>query len=156
MPIADADHIQEQTSLSDEAVLAAKRRLRRAERWVRQRVGDDTYTTAVNATDQDSATKPYSDDTLLREDVKDAEALYAASRALHNHQLGSGGEAGFLRVVQVDGEQSERKMSQQELDAYAENLEEEARAAIARHLSAASDPLTTTMQRATDWPSFDT
>ena len=156
MPIADGPHIQKQTDLGNEAVLAAKRRLRRAERWVRQRVGDSAYTTAVNASDQDGATKPYSDDTLLREDVKDAEALYAASQALKNHNLGSGGEAGFVKVVQVDGEQSERKMSQRELDAYASDLKAEAREAIARHMSASSNPLSTTMQRTTNWPSYST
>jgi len=155
MPIADADHIQEQTSFSNEAVLSAKRRLRRAERWVRQRIGDDTYRAAVNATDQDAATKPYSGDTLLREDVKDAEALYAMSRALHNHHLGSGGEAGFLRVVQVDGEQSERKMGQRELKAYAEQMKSEAEEAIARHQTGFLDPLATIMDRHTDWPSHD-
>lgn len=156
MPIADGEHIKEQTDLTDEAALTAKRRLRRAERWVRQRIGKDTYATALGATDQDGASTPYSEETLLREDVKDAEALYAASRALHSQNLGSGGDEGFVKVIQVDGNQSEQKMSQRELDAYAEHYEHEAEEAIARYMTASSNPLSTTMRRATSWHTYDT
>jgi hypothetical protein len=154
MPIADAEHIQSQTRLGDEAVLAAKRRLRRAERWVRQRIGDGTYADAEAAADvsdlPDSPTDDEREAAYLREDVADAEALYAASRALHSHNLAGGQGASFLRVIQVDGEQSEQVMSASELTAYAEHFEAEAEEAIARHGSAPSDPLTTTMDRHQD------
>ena len=152
MPIADAAHIQEQTDLGDKAALLAKRRLRRAERWVRQQIGDDTYSVAIGATDLSAVADgdTPSEETLLREDVKDAEALYAAAKALHGHQLGSGGDEGFVRAIQIDGSQSEQKMSQAELNAYADAFEEEARAAIARHMQTGSAPLWATMDRFTD------
>jgi len=149
MPIADGAHIQEQTDLGDNATLLAKRRLRRAERWVRQQIGHDAYETGRAADDVESVTDP-GEDAYLREDIKDAEALYAAATALSNHQLGSGGDKGFVRVIQVDGNQSEQKMSQQELRAYAMALEDEAREAIARHRQADSGPLSTIMDRFTD------
>jgi hypothetical protein len=149
MPIADGAHIQEQTDLGDKATLLAKRRLRRAERWVRQQIGDDAYEAGRAADDVESVTDPDEDD-YLREDIKDAEALYAAATALRNHQLGSGGDEGFVRAIQVDGAQSEQKMSQQELKAYAMALEDEAREAIARHRQADSGSLSTTMDRFTD------
>lgn len=159
MPIADADHIKSQTSLGDEAVLAAKRRLRRAERWVRQRIGDGTYAEAGAATALEdlpgSPTDEEREAAHLREDVKDAEALYAASRALHTHNLAGGGGASFLRVIQVDGEQSEQVMSASELTAYAEHFEAEAEEAIARHRTARQNPLSETMDRDPGYTAFD-
>ena len=125
MPIATAEDIQEYARLDDKATLAAKRRLRRAERWVRQRVGNDLYDTAA-------ATDPRSDEA---EDFAEAEALYAASRSLMSHGLKSKGPAGFVEAIQVDGSQVERLMRPSQIKEYASFLEAEAKEVLARYVS---------------------
>lgn len=124
MPIATADDIQEYARLDDKATLAAKRRLRRAERWVRQRVGSDDYDAAARAEPRSEAAEVFAE----------AEALYAASRALVAHGLKSKGAAGFVEVIQVDGSQSERLMRPRQIKAYASYLEDEAKETLAPYV----------------------
>lgn len=128
MPIATDDDIKNYARLENDAVLAAKTRLRRAERWVRQRVGDSTYDTAAGADDSDA----------VRQDIAEAEALYSASLALHPHNLASKGKEGFVVVVQVDGSQSERLMSSRQMHAYRRQFEEEAEEAIRDYMTVSS------------------
>ena len=128
MPIATDDDIKAYARLENDAVLAAKTRLRRAERWVRQRVGNSTYDTAA-------AADPRTD---VAESIAEAEALYAAALALHTHNLASKGKEGFVVVVQVDGSQSERLMSSRQLHAYRRQFEREAEEAIRDYMTVAS------------------
>lgn len=130
MPLADAQAIEVFAGLQSSPAQLARRRLRRAERWVRQRIGDTVY---------DAAEQSGSGDTY--DAIVEAEALYAASRALMVYNLsGDGQHGGFVIIVSVDGNETERLQSAQQLQAYARHLEGEAKESIAHLLNVRSAP----------------